>query len=204
MRKVIVTFAFTLATAGVASADEYYKWTDEEGNVHIGDSIPAEFAERPKEVVNEHGVTIEHLEGKKTEEQLAAEREAAALAAAQELQLRADRTLLATYLTVEEILMHRDRRVELFKAQTKVTELYLNNLRRRLESLRSDASGFSPYSENPDAPMISDELAADLRNTRETIERHERNLERYQEDEKQIILRFEGDIARFKRLKGID
>ena len=34
---------------------------------------------------------------------------------AREKQKRADSALLATYMTVEEILMHRDRRVELFK-----------------------------------------------------------------------------------------
>ena len=45
-----------------------------------------------------------------------------------ELQMRADRALLATYQNVDEIVMHRDRRVELFQAQSRVTELYLRNL----------------------------------------------------------------------------
>ena len=123
---------------------------------------------------------------------------------AQELQLRADQALLATYLSVEEILMHRDRRVELFQAQSRVTELYLSNLERRLEKLRSEASKFKPYSDDPNAPMIDTDLAEDLRQTRDTIARHQRNLEKYQLDEAQIIARFDGDIARFKILKGIE
>ena len=69
-----------------------------------------------------------------------------------ELQARADQALLATYLSVEEIVMHRDRRVELFQAQSRVTELYLRNLERRLTKLRSARpKSYQPYSEDPDA-----------------------------------------------------
>ena len=171
--------------------------------MHYGDSIPAEFAEYPKEVLNERGVTVGNLEGKKTEEQIAAEKLETERRVAQQLQQRADQALLATYLTVEEILLHRDRRVELFQAQSRVTELYLSNLTHRLAALRDDASNYQPYSEDPDAPMIPEELAKDLRQTKETIDRHERNLKKFQVDEQQIIERFDGDISRFKILKGL-
>ena len=36
------------------------------------------------------------------------------------------------------------------------------------------------------------------------VERHERNLKKFRADEQQIIARFDGDISRFKILKGID
>ena len=99
--------------------------------------------------------------------------------------------------------MHRDRRVELFQAQARVTELYLKNLERRMKSLRDDASNFRPYSDDENAPMIAEDLADDLRETRDTISRHERNLAKYEADERAIIERFNADIERFKILKGI-
>ena len=206
MRKFIVIVAL-VALASQASAREeqkVYKWTDDEGNVYYGDSIPAEFAERPKEVLNEHAVTIDELAGKKTPEQIEQERIERERRIAQEMQMRADRALLATYLTVEEIEMHRDRRIELFQAQSRVTELYLKNLERRHESLRRDASHFQPYSEDPNAPKIDAGLAGELHDIKDTIDRHRRNLQKYEADERQIIERFDGDIARFKRLKGIE
>ena len=205
MHKRILTVALLLSLPLAASADEgkVYRWMDAEGQVHYGDSIPAEYAELPKDVLNEHGVAVDLLEGKKTPEELEAERLETERMVARDKQLRADQALLATYLTVEEILMHRDRRVELFQAQSRVTELYLNNLARRLETLRADSANYSPYSENPDAPMIPEDLAKYLRQTKETIVRHERNLKKYQSDEQQIISRFAGDISRFKTLKGI-
>ena len=206
MRNLIIICALlTISVTAAARQDKpVYKWTDEEGVVHYGDSVPAEYAERPKEVLNDQGVAVSFIEGKKTEEQLAREAREEELRVAAELQRRADMALLNTYLSVEEIVMHRDRRVELFQAQSRVTELYLKNLNRRLTSLRKDASHFQPYSEDPDAPMIDDDLAADLRKTRDTIERHERNLDKYEYEEKQIFERFNVDIQRFRHLKGIE
>jgi uncharacterized protein DUF4124 len=205
MRKIIISCALALLTPLVAGADEtkVYRWVDADGNVYFGDSIPAEYAEYPKEVLNERGVTVGNLDGKKTEEQKEAERIENERRVAQELQQRADQALLATYLTVEEILMHRDRRIELFLAQSRVTELYLSNLETRLTNLRSDASRYKPYSEDTDASIIPDELADDLRKTKETIARHKRNLKKFQTDKQQIIERFDGDISRFKILKGL-
>jgi len=201
---LIFLLLFLAPMASLANDPKVYKWVDENGVLQYGDSIPAKYAEYPKEVLNEHGVTVDNLEGKKTPEQIEAERIEAERVAAIELQRRADQALLATYLSVEEILMHRDRRVELFQAQSRVTELYLSNLERRMMKLRTEASNFQPYSENPDAPMIDTDLAEDLRKTKEVIKRHERNLKKFQADEEQIIARFDGDITRFKTLKGID
>jgi hypothetical protein len=206
MRKIILLSAVAYLWSLTATADEtrVYRWVDAEGNVHFGDSIPAEYAEFPKDVLNERGVTIDNLAGKKTEEQIEEERLASERRVAQELQQRADQALLATYLSVEEILMHRDRRIELFQAQSNVTELYLSNLSRRLELIRKEAANYRPYSESSEAPMIPSELAADLKKTKSTIERHEENLRKFKADEAQIKARFSGDIARFKILKGID
>lgn len=205
MRKLVTLLALVALSTSAFARDEQkvYRWVDADGNVYYGDSIPPEFAERPKEVLNDHGVTVENLEGKKTAEQLEQERIENELRVAQELQVRADRALLATYLSVDEIIMHRDRRVELFQAQARVTELYLRNLEVRLQKLRAEAAAYQPYSTDANAPMIDEKLAEDLRRTQDTINRHEQNLLKYADDERQIIERFDGDIARFKILKGI-
>jgi hypothetical protein len=206
MRKFILIIALFVLSSTAAAREEkkVFKWEDDDGNVYYGDSIPAEFSERPKEVLNDQGVAVDAIEGKKTEEQLEEEKRLEKIRVAQELQQRADQALLNTYLSVEEIIMHRDRRVELYQAQSKVTELYLKNLGRRLESIRSEASRYQPYSQDPNAPMIPEDLAEDLRETKDTIARHENNLKKYEHNERQIIERFDKDISRFRILKGID
>lgn len=205
MRKLAAITLLAFALSPAAWADKrYYKYVDENGNIVLGDKIPVEDSERKKYVVNDHGVEVGRIEGKKTEAELAAERRAEEQKLATELRLRADRALLNTYLTIEEIMLHRDRRVELWQAQARVTELYLRNLERRLEMLKKRSRNFSPYSDDEDAPMIGSDLLADLQETEATIVKHMANLENYKEEEEQIRARFEGDIERFKHLKGLE
>lgn len=205
--KLIVGF-FTLALCSqyalAQSEGKLFRWVDENGVVHFGDSIPAEYSEIERQVVNEHGITVDVMRAKKTEAEKAEELRLQELEEQEELRRRADQALLATYLSVDEIIMHRDRRVELFQAQTRITELYLRNLTRRLDSLKKEASTYKPYSEDPDAPMIDQDLADDMALTRNAIKRYEENLANYQSEEQIIITSFNDDVERFKELKGLN
>ncbi len=196
--------AFSIAALAAEKDDgRHYKVVDEDGNTYYGDSIPPELTDYDKEVVNDHGVTVGEIEGRKTADELAAERRAEELRLQKELQLRADQALLATYQTVEEIEMHRDRRIELFKAQSSVTRLYLHNLKVELEHLEREKSRYAPDSGDDDAEIIAS-LDAAIQETKDTIARHQVNLQKFKDDEYLIIARFAGDITRFKTLKGIE
>ena len=208
MRNLLTTIVIlTLLPLGALAADRklqrLYRWVDSEGVIHYGDTIPAEYSDLERQIVNEHGITVDVMHAKKTEEEIAEDLRQEELRQARELQRRQDHALLATYLSVDEILLHRDRRVELFQAQSRVTELYLSNLKRRLQKLQLAASKYRPYSQNPDAEMIDPDLVGDITTTKDTIERHEGNLRRFHRDEQSIIERFDGDIERFKKLKGL-
>lgn len=208
MRNALITLLLLvilpISVSAAGKNQRLYRWVDAEGLVHYGDSVPAEYAELERQIVNDHGITVDILRAKMTAEEIAEEKHQDDLRMQRELERRADQALLATYLTVDEILMHRDRRIELFEAQARVTELYLRNLERRMSVLKDEASGFQPYSEDPDAEMISTDLADDIASTKETIARHEANLQRFQNDQQGIVARFDGDINRFKRLKGLN
>jgi hypothetical protein len=203
---IVATASFLLVPlAGMANEQQrLYRWVDENGIVHYGDSVPAEYADAEKQVLNTRGVTVDVMHGKKTAEEIEEENRIAELRRQEELQRRADEALLATYLSVDEIIMHRDRRVELFRAQAKVTELYLRTMMRRMAVLREEASKYRPYSDDPDAEMIDPELAEDILVTKATIKRHQANLARFREDEQSIVARFDGDIDRFKSLTGMN
>ena len=209
MRIFLITVAVLLllpaaALGGESRSTKVYRWVDNEGVVHYGDSIPAQYTDLERQVVNDHGITVDVMRAKRTEEDIAEEQRQEELRLARKLQRRQDQALLATYLSVDEILLHRDRRVELFQAQSRVTELYLSNLNRRLDKLRDDASRYRPYSTDPNADMIDPDLAGDIATTKDTIERHQTNLQRFQQDEQNIVARFDGDIDRFKKLKGLN
>ncbi|HVY65413.1 MAG TPA: DUF4124 domain-containing protein [Gammaproteobacteria bacterium] len=183
-----------------------YTWVDDKGVVHYGDSIPPEYANRDRNLLNRQGVRVGFEEGEVTEEERAEiarkKAEAEAQAAAQAEIDRHDKMLLQTYITVADIEDLRDRRLELLESQIKVTELYLTNLRKRLVMLQEEASPFKPYNANPDAPQIPPNLALDLSRTTSSIANYEKMLSKTRADQMALRTSFDEDIARFRELKG--
>lgn len=203
---LLVVAACALQSNSSAQGGRLYKWTDRNGVVHYGDSIPPEYANLDRNVLNDQGVRVGFEEGEVTEEERAiierreADAEAARRARAEIA--RRDRMLLETYLTVADIEDLRNRRLELLESQIKVTELYLNNLRKRLLGLQAEASAFKPYTTRADAPQIPEHLALDLSRTTASITVYEQTLSRTRRDQQLLRDSFDGDIARFKELKG--
>jgi hypothetical protein len=183
-----------------------FSWTDDKGAVHYGDSIPPEFANRDRNVLNTQGVHVGFEEGEVTEEQRAelAKKKAAddAKATAQAEIDRHDRMLLQTYITVADIEDLRNRRLELLESQIKVTELYLNNLRKRLVMLQEEAAVFKPYNTKADAPQIPENLALDISHTAASINNYEKMLSKTRSDQTSLRASFDDDIVRFRQLKG--
>jgi hypothetical protein len=183
-----------------------FKWTDENGVVHYGDKIPPEYANRDRDILNEQGVTVAFEEGEITEAERAAaaarEAEAERERLAKAESARYDRMLLETYLSVADIEELRNRRLELLESQIKVTELYLNNLRKRLVGLQAEASSFKPYTTKENAPQIPENLALDLSRTTSMISLYEQTLSRTRSDQVELRKSFDSDIARFRELKG--
>jgi Domain of unknown function (DUF4124) len=206
---LLVAAALALPTVSNAQRPEgnrLYRWVDKSGVVHYGDSIPPEYANIDRNVLNTQGVRVGFEEGEVTaaERAVIAEREATAEAArvAKAEVARRDRMLLETYLTVADIEDLRDRRLELLESQIKVTELYLGNLRVRLVALQAEATAFKPYTANPDAPQIPENLALDISRTAASINNYEQTLARTRRDQQALRASFDNDIARFREIKG--
>ncbi len=183
-----------------------YRWVDKNGVTQFGDTVPPEYADRDRDILNRQGVRVGFEEGEITpeeraviEERQAAEdqRRQAALAVA-----RRDRMLLQAYSTVSDIEDLRNRRLELLESQIKVTELYLGNLRKRLVGLQEEASVYKPYTTRPEAPQIPENLALDISRTAGSINVYEQTLSRTRAGQRALRVSFDNDIARFKELKG--
>ena len=199
--------ALALLVGAQASAQpKLYRWVDDEGVVHYGDHVPPEYASIDRDILNDQAVAVGYEEGVVTEEERA---ELARIAAIQDAEDKAraaaaqrDQVLLDTYLSVEEIEALRDRRLELLEGQAKVTELYLNNLRKRLFGLQQEASDYKPYSSSPDAPDVPENLTLDISRTMASIGLYEQTLQRTRAEQDKLTAAFAEDIERFRQLKG--
>jgi hypothetical protein len=73
MRLVLITStALLLMSLGAPAAEtqKLYRWVDREGIVHYGDTIPAEYADIERQVINDHGITVDVMRGKKSPKRL--------------------------------------------------------------------------------------------------------------------------------------
>lgn len=187
-----------------ATATKTYKWVDDQGVVHYGDEVPPEYAEKDRVVLNHQGVQVGTEQGLVTAAEAAAERAAAAEKVAAEAAAHRDRVLLSTYLSVDEIESLRDRRSDLLSGQIRVTENYLSNLRKRLDALQKEASAYKPYSSDPNAQPIEENLAQELSDTVDSIALYEKTLTDARHRQQQLVADFDRDIARFRELKGTE
>ena len=59
-----------------------YRWVDEHGVVHYGDTVPPQYARNSRQILNSEGVEIGHIDAEKTPAQLAGEAQRARAARA--------------------------------------------------------------------------------------------------------------------------
>ena len=201
----ILCGAMLLGSTGFAAGTtptgrKLYKWVDEQGLTHYGDSIPPEYARQEQHVINSQGVETDRLEAQRTPQQIAAEDQKKL--ETEQRQIR-DKNLLTTYGSVQEIERLRDQRVTLLSDQIKVTSQFLEVLNGKIKKLRANAMLFKPYSTDPAAQRLPDQLADDLVHVKTDIHTQQENLREKSSEEATTKKQFENDIGRFKELKGI-
>ncbi len=204
-RAVTLSFAIAcLCTAGVlqgawADSPTTYKWVDDQGVVHYGDSIPPQYAQKESSVLNKQGVQIGHKDALKSPAQLAAESAAADQAARLK---QHDSFLLATYTSVKDIEQLRDERLLQIKGQRVAAEQYVASLSARLSALQTRAQNFKPYSTRADARRMPDDLAEQMVHTLNDIRSQKAALTTSQEEEAKTQSQFQADIDRYKELRA--
>jgi hypothetical protein len=192
------------SSSSANTREAFYRCKDQKGQTHYADSMPVACQGVDTEVLNDNGTVLRIIEGESTRA-ARLQREAAEAKVAKEQESRRvrDRTLIETYLTVEDIERLRDQRLEMLTAQYRVTEQNMANLRDRQARLEGQVARFKPYSDNASAPPLPDHLAEEMVNTVNSMRVYEQSLARNREEQAQVKATFDVDIKRFKELKGI-
>ena len=182
-----------------AEAPAAYKWVDDQGVVHYGDSIPPQYAQKESTLLNKQGVPIGHNEATKTPAELALAADAEQRMARQK---QHDSFLLATYTSVKDIEQLRDERLLQIKGQRVAAEQYVASLSERLTALQTRAQNFKPYSTRPDAHRMPDDLAEQMVHTLNDIRAQKAALNTSQQEEAKTQAQFQTDIDRYKELRA--
>jgi hypothetical protein len=181
-----------------AGGKETYKWTDENGVVHYGDHVPAEYSQREQHLLNSQGLEV----GKKQAEMNP--KEAAEYAAKQKEESRRkqhDMFLISTYPSVKEIENVRDVRLDQINGQIIAAEAYISSLTTRVEGLKTRALVYAPYNTKPGARRMPDDLAEEMVRALSELRTQNSALSSKKTEHQNVVASFDADIKRFKELR---
>jgi hypothetical protein len=185
----------------IKSQEAAYRCKDASGRATISQSIPEECMDADIEVLDNNGRVVRIIPGREALAEVEAQK---AAQAEMEAAAKRDKTLLATYLSVEDIERLRDQRLELLLQQARVTDQYVVNLKEREERLAVDVQRFRPYSSAMNAPPLPDHIAEDIVNTVNGLQVYQQELAKNLQEQQELRSTFDADIVRFKELKGIN
>lgn len=201
-RNLIATLGAALLFQGVAGAaatgtGKAYRWVDKNGVVHIGDSVPPEYASQGRAELNAQGVPM-----RETSRQLSPAEEAAARKTEAEAAERRQRDsfLLSNYTRVRDIELLRDERLALIDGQMEIARSSLGSTTQKLAELRERMKNFAPYSSAPNARRLPDQVAADVVRALKEQRSLEEILASRESEKNQVRAQFDADIARYREL----
>jgi hypothetical protein len=194
----MLALAVTVAGAAGGNKAVAYRWVDEQGVVHYGDSIPPQYAEKEHQLINQQGLEVGHSDAQKTAEQLAEEERERTDALKRQ---QHDNFLIATYTSVKDIETLRDQRLDQLQGQRVAAEQYVENLQSRLLALQGRAKHFRPYNTRPDARRMPDDLAEDLVRTVNELRTQNNALVAKNEEVSAMKAQFDSDIERYRELR---
>jgi hypothetical protein len=194
---LVLFAALAMAQAADKSSTRSFRWVDDKGVVHYGDTVPAEFARKQTSELNEQGVELRQSPAQLSpgDAKSAQEREAAAAR-----QLQHDRFLLSTYTSTRDIEQLRDERVSLVDAQIVAAGGFLSAADTRMKALWTRALNFRPYSEAESARRMPDQLAEEIVRTVNEERTQREVMRRKQEEKERLRASFQSDIDRYQAL----
>ncbi|HEV7608775.1 MAG TPA: DUF4124 domain-containing protein [Steroidobacteraceae bacterium] len=204
MRKATSIFATALSglllacAAQAQSAKQTYKWTDDKGIVHYGDSVPAEYAQREQRLLNSQGLEVQKRQAEMSPKEAA---EYAAKQKQEQQRKQHDMFLISTYPSVKEIENVRDVRLEQINGQITAAEAYIAGLTTRVDGLKQRSLNFAPYNTKAGARRMPDDLVEEMVRAMSELRTQNSALSTKRAEHESVVAQFDADIKRFKELR---
>jgi hypothetical protein len=177
-----------------------YKWVDEHGVTHYGDSMPAQYAGKGRSELSSEGLVIKKTAPAATPEQRKSMEEAAAQqkveAQVQLEQSRKDKALLDTYTSEQEIDLSRDRNLQQEDVVMQTLQMQIKAAQKKLDKHKQQAAAMT-RSKRPVPPDLNE----DIQSAEQEIQRLNARVEQKQNDVAATRANYEASKARFRELK---
>jgi chromosome segregation ATPase len=186
-------------TFSLPASAKLYKWVDDNGITHYGETIPPEYAGKDRSelkagrvIKTEEILTPEKRRAREQEE--AKKREAEKAAAEQQ---RHDKTLISTYNSAKEIELARGRSLQQIDARVTGTSSLIKTANDNLIALQKEAENLTKAKKK--VPLSLEE---DLQEAQARLEKLQKDLEKTQAEKAALNARYDADKARYIEMTG--
>jgi len=191
-QKALLSVAALLAAVSLNAEAKLYKWVDENGTTHYGETIPPRYANREAQTLDKGRLqereSSRNKPGQsnkvKTEEEVKAERH--------------DNALINTYSSEEEIDLARDRNLQQVEARISSYSTLLKSANENLASLQQEHERILSQKRK-----IPKSLEEDLVEAQQRIDKFQADLNTSNEELEAVKTRYAADKARYRELKGL-
>jgi uncharacterized protein YifN (PemK superfamily) len=186
-----------ICTAVCLNAEaKLYKWVDDSGTTHYGETIPPEYANRDAKQLSNGRITDrnENFDSDKLKlNKPETEADKAALAAS-----RHDEALLNSYSSEKEIDLARDRNLMQVEARVNSYSTVLKSAQSSLDDLHRESDSRTKAGHKVPQSLTEDIAAAEAR-----VADLQKNLDASQKEMISVKARYDADKQRYHELKGL-
>jgi hypothetical protein len=201
LHRLAILSVMALALADPLAAAKIYKWVDEKGVTHYGQSIPPEYKDQAASEMTNEGVTVRRWGAapppdlrKPADDKAAQERRKEEQKEALEQQRR-DTALVNTYTSVKEIDEARERQLQGPLQAIKGLEPRVKKAQDKLRSHQRQADGYAEAGK-----PVPEGLEQDIAEQKIEIDSMHAEIDRHRARIEEIKARFEADKRRFQQL----
>ena len=196
---LVLADAVGAAQPGETRNGRIFKWTDEKGVVHYGQSIPPEYRDQAATEMNKQGLTIKRIDAAATPEQRKAAEEKARLQKEEQKkvfeQRRRDTALLNTYTSTREIDEAKERSLSVPQQAIRGLEPRLKVAQERLTGLEGQADAI-----RKSGKPVPDHLKEDIADQKLEVDGMRAEIDRHRTQIDAIKNRYDADKQRYMEL----
>lgn len=196
-RLSVFVSAVTLLTSATLAEARTYRYTDENGQVVISNTIPQEASKRGYDILNKNGRVVETVDPEPTEEEIAAREAEEQRKAEEERQRELDRKLLERYSHPDEAVRAMHRKIRELEGLNQLKRGNISVIESQLDSEQSRAANLERSGRDiPEAILEKiSRLESQVRDIR-------REINSQNADIKALRKSFERDIERLEVITG--
>lgn len=196
--KLLIALIAGLAFSLPVSA-KMYKWVDDRGTTHYGETIPPEYANKSN-IEMDKGRTVKKTDILTPEERRAKETADVKKRADDEAlldQKRHDKALINTYSNEQEIDLARSRNLQQVEARISSISSQLKMTNESLLGLQKEADARTKAGRK-----VPPSLQEDIVESQARLEKLKQDLEKTRTEKTAVEARYDADKARYKELTG--